>query len=381
MPNNPVIVIPGFIGSTLENYYAVEPQTTWGAWKLLETGLAGPDFRALALDADGKTDAALDVVNRASSLLAGPYSKLVLALRARRSAPVYVFPYDWRYSTAVSGRLLAAFVARVRDKMAAAQTGWRGKVDFVAHSLGGLVFRAFLGNSPAPGTVGQVVFITVPHLGSLDAAEAMIRGRSTLLDGRKELRKLARNLPSMYEILPTFGNAAQDESGAPLDLFRLESWQENVTANGGAGPEEHGFDVSQTRLDAASQQLAALRPATDVVEARDILTIYGEDPQTTLARVQVRAAPPYERWFDFENAQKGDGDGVVLTKSALLPGVSSIRLSQRDASIFGELDARLSFHGFVCTLDETQTIVNRFLDGQRGAASLLPLGLPRSRYS
>ncbi|HYQ30203.1 MAG TPA: hypothetical protein VER04_23395 [Polyangiaceae bacterium] len=380
MPNNPVVVVPGFVGSNLENYYEVEPRTTWGTWKLLETGLAGPDLRALALDADGKNDAALDVVNRASSLLTGPYAKLVSALRARRSAPVYVFPYDWRYSSAKSGKLLAAFVARVRDKMAAAETGWSGKIDFVAHSFGGLVFRAFLAESPPSGTVGQVVFVAVPHRGSLDAVEAMIRGHSTLLDGRKELRKLARNLPSVYEILPTFGNAAQDESGTALDLFKLENWQENVTATGSAGPEQNGFDVSQARLDAASLQLTALRPATDVVNARDVLTIYGEDPNTTLASVRVRPAPAYKRWFDFDQARKGDGDGVVLASSALLPGVASVRLSRQDASILGELEARLSFHGFLCALDETQTIVNRFLDGQRGASALLPLSLPRSRY-
>lgn len=381
MPNNPIIVIPGFLGSNLENYYAVEPQLTWGTWKLLETGLTGPDLRTLALDADGKTDAALDVVNRASSLLAGPYGKLVQSLRARRSAPVYVFPYDWRYSTAVTGQLLAHFVARVRSKMAAAQTGWDGKVDFVTHSFGGLVFRAFLASSPAPKTIGQVVFITVPHRGCLDAAEAMIRGRSTLLDGRKELRKLARNLPSVYEILPTFSNAARDQTGAALDLFKLDSWQDNVTASGSAGPEQNGFDVSQARLDAAKQQLASLRSATDVVAPRDILTIYGSGPHTTLAQVQVGPAQFHTRWFDFDNAQKGDGDGLVLTTSALLPGIASIRLIQADASIFGELEASFSFHGYICTLDETQSIVSRFLDGQRGAAALLPLSLPPSRYS
>lgn len=380
MPSNPVIVIPGFLGSNLENFYPVEPQNSWGTWKLVETSLTGPDLRTLALDADGNTDAALDVVNRASSLLAGAYAPLVRALRARRSAPVYVFPYDWRYSTAVTAKLLAAFVARVRDKMAAAQTGWRGKVDFVVHSFGGLVFRAFLGSNPAPETIGQAVFIAVPHMGLLDAAEAMIRGKSTLLDGRKELRKLARNLPSLYELLPTF-NAVQDDNGAALDLFQLASWQENVTAVGSAGPEQSGFDVSQPRLDAARHQLSNLRPATDVILPRDILTIYGSDPGTTLVGVRVHRTATHHRWFDFDNAQRGDGDGVVAAASALLSGVASIRLTLGDASIFGELTARLSFHGYICALDETQSIVSRFLEGQRGPSALLPLSLPASRYT
>ena len=56
-----------------------------------------------------------------------------------------------------------------------------------------------------PGTplpVNRVVFIATPHLGSVDAVESMIRGETVLFGGQKELRKLARTFPGVYELLP-----------------------------------------------------------------------------------------------------------------------------------------------------------------------------------
>jgi hypothetical protein len=380
MPN-PIIIVPGLLGSSLENFYRVEPEPTWSTLQSLATTLAGPDSFALALDRTGQVDAELEVTNRANGLISGAYERLATALRQRRRGPVYVFPYDWRLSMAESGAALGRFVERVQLKMAARYPGWAGPIDFVTHSFGGLVFRAFLARVAQPRTVGQVVFIAVPQRGCLDAAEAMIRGKSTLFGGRKEMRKLARSFPSLYELLPTFAGAALTPDGRELDLFDIHSWQENVTPLGEAGPELNGFDVEQLHLDQARQQRAALRNPTDLLRARDLLTIYAVQPGSTLERLTVRPERGLSRWFDFDVNPMGEGDGIVLPCSAILAGVPTIRLTSAEASLFSETNARLvSLHAFLATLDETQTIVARFLDGQRGARALLPLGLPLDRY-
>jgi hypothetical protein len=281
----------------------------------------------------------------------------------------------------VTGARLANFVTLIRKKMASVQTGWSGKVDFVTHSFGGLVFRAFLGvNSEAPDQVGQVVFMAVPQRGTLDAAEAMIRGK---FFENKELRKLARTFPSLYELLPTFERALIDSEGTALSPFDLKNWQENVTPNGVDGAEVNGFDVEQTHLDAASLQQKAWRNPTDVLPHGDMLTIYGSDPNSTLR--QVRAVPsPLQRltrWYDFDGAVRGNGDQIVPVESALLRGVASVRLSRDLASPIAESKARFaSFHAFIATLDETQTIVSRFLDGERAPNDLLPRNCGLDRY-
>src|SRR6202035_4230576 len=89
--------------------------------------------------------------------------------------------------------------------------GWDRRFDFACHSMGGLVFRQFLrqwrdshGGSSLP--VGRVAFIATPHKGSLEAVETLISGESPMLGGQKEMRKLARTFPAVYELLPLYKN-------------------------------------------------------------------------------------------------------------------------------------------------------------------------------
>jgi len=381
LPSNPTIIVPGLLGSTLENAYDLKPSPTWTESRLLEAALKGPDLFSLALDRSGTSDASLEVMTRANGLFLEAYERLASALRSRQQSPVYVFPYDWRYSTRVSGAQLAEFVARVRRKVATAFSGWNGKIDFVTHSLGGLVFRAFLAVNQAPEQIGQVVFITVPHRGSLAAAEVMIRGKGALFGGRAEMRKLARTFPSVYELLPTYPGAATLPGGHSVNFFDLKDWQENVTPDGPDGRELNGFDVEQGRLDAAWAQITALRNPTDVIAARDMLTIYATAPSSTLDRVSVGPGQGLQHWYDFDNAVLGDGDGVVMPSSAIWPGVPAIRITNKEASVLTEFTARVvSLHAFVATLDETQTIVSRFLAGRRSASELLPRNMPEDRF-
>jgi len=379
---NPVVIIPGVFGSSLENFFEVDPMSTWSEKTLVSAALDLFDPFSLALDPTGLVDASLHATVRANGLIASAYDGLVKALRTRRDAPVYVFPYDWRLSTAESGEALQRFVHGITLKMARVPR-WSGRIDFIAHSFGGLVFRRYLSlDTQASNRVGQVVMIAVPHRGVLDAAEAMIRGQSFLLAGRKELRKVARTFPSLYEILPTFPKAVTDAHGNDLSLFNLRNWQENVTPNGPDGAEANGFDVVQERLSAAQAQQASWRLPTDVVEARNLLTIYAGDPATTLVHVRQLTNGNISRWFDFEKATRGEGDGVVAEKSALLDGVASIRVSVSDASPLREFLARFgSLHAFMPVLDEVQSITSRFLDGARTAESLLPRSFQPDRYS
>jgi pimeloyl-ACP methyl ester carboxylesterase len=381
VPGNPTIIVPGLLGSTLENLYDLQPSPSWSQGQVINAAIAGPDSFSLALDRTGNFDASLQVVTRADGLLVSAYERLASALRSRQAGPVYVFPYDWRYSTAKTGAELAQFVARVRGKMAANFSGWNGKVDFVAHSLGGLVFRAFLATNPPPEQVGQVVFIAVPQRGCLEAAEAMIRGKGVLFGGRTEMRKLARTFPSLYELLPTFQGAAIAAGGGSVDFFDVRQWQENVTPDGPDGSEANGFDVEQSHLDAARKQIQTLRNPSDVVPVRDMLTLYATEPRSTLDRVNVRQQQGLERWYDFDNAKNAEGDGVVLPRSAILPRVPAIRITSQEASLITEFSARVvSLHAFIATLDETQTIVARFLAGRRSASELLPRNMPPDRY-
>lgn len=376
---NPTIIVPGIVGSSLENFYSIDPSATWSDVDAARLAILGADLDELALDPTARFDASTRVVTRADGVLPIAYASLVNVLRKRRELPVYVFPYDWRYSIEAAGSRLAQFATLVKDKVAAGSPrGWSGRIDFVCHSMGGLVFRAMLRSLGAVDGIGRVALVAVPHRGSLDALEAMVRGQTPLFGGRKEVRKLARTFPGMYELLPRFKNAIVDKKGKELDVFDVRNWQPNVTPHGPDGREKSGFDVEQAHLDAAKQVLGRLLdPVRAGLHADDLLTIYGSYSNSTL--VSVEAGPEPDRHYDFGAFARGEGDKVVPARSALLEGVPAVKLTWDDVSYFTETTAALNMHAFILTLDETKTIVSRFLAGENGT-DLLPRGLPPSRY-
>jgi hypothetical protein len=365
----PCVLVPGILGTSLENIYPVRPETTWSLWEAAEVELAGGvDIPELRLTDDGEADAADHVVTRAGWLLPVAYMAVVRALRGRLGAPVYVFPYDWRLPTAVNARRLARFVRGLRRKPMTGVPGWDGTVDFVAHSLGGLIVRGFLEAWTAlegtPPPVGRVAFVATAHRGSLDAVDAMVRGETLFLGGRKELRKLARTFPSVYELLPTYA-ALVDGSGADLDVFDAASWQSNVATS----PTD---PLRPAHLARARAYLAGL-PAP-----AGALCVFGNRPASTLRRL-VAQDRGGERWFDFAGAERGDGDEVVTVESARLPGAPAVEIAWQDVSYFALKARHVSMHAFLLTLDEVQTMVCRWLTGLDGVA-LLPRGTPASRY-
>jgi hypothetical protein len=394
MIKRPCVVVPGIQGSTLQNFYPIDPVTTWSAITVAESKFVAPDFNSLALTDSGLADRTSLVVTRPSALIELAYAPLVSGLQGRSGIPAYLFAYDWRYSIVESAGMLVRYVESLQRKSISEVKGWAGDFDFACHSLGGLVFRAFLAewrrlNPTKPLPVGKVAFIATPHKGSLDAASALITGETPLFGGQKAMRKLARTFPSVYELLPLPGNGVMwaERQGAEVDLFQESNWQRNTTAAvpplATAAPIAGGFDIEQPHLDAARQVLKALpMPTAFGLAVQNLLVIYGAKPGSTLESVAVGAPP--DNWYDFDNARKGVGDDVVLVGSAKLPGVTAVEIRPEDLSyIFHPIQrayAQADLHAFLPALDEVQTIVSSFFGGATGTA-LLPLNLQRSTPS
>jgi len=365
---NVTVVVPGIQGSSLEDIYPLEPTETWSTSTVVASRVFGPSLKSLSLAPSGKHDADLEVVGRSRGLLPIAYAPLVSRLRDTSELPVYVFAYDWRKSITVAAEALVVFVQQVVSKLTeSAANDWTGRVNFVCHSMGGLVLRAFLKRYPNPEHFGRMVFIAVPHRGSLDAVEMMVRGATVLLGGRKEMRKLARTLPGVYELLP-HGLPTEplvDPAGAKLDVFKIENWQENVTNL--TVKERSGYDVEKRHLDEAFDVLSKLPMPMDHHDAAEMLTIYGDVPDSTIKQIRRRT----DGEFDFST--KGDGDGVVPCDSALLKGIQSVRLTMDQVRYFTETLARFQLHPFMPILDEVQSITDAFL---KGRAALLPRNVP-----
>jgi len=310
----PCVIIPGIQGSALQNTYPLAPLTTWSTLTIVGEKFTPPAFDSLALDDAAQADRDEDeyVVTQPSQLLEIAYGPLASALQGRLDVPAYLFPYDWRYSIVQSAQALVQYVRRLKLKAMPSVKGWDGLFDFAVHSMGGLVLRAFLdvwqkSGAGTPLPVGQICFIATPHLGALDAAVALISGETPLFGGRKELRKLARTFPAVYELLPVFKNAIV-RGGAPLDIFNVNNWQKNTVD---PDVRNSGFDVEQVHLTAAKRVLDTLPLPTAPqfgIRSSDQFVIYGNKPNAVMVEVQV--GPDPDRWYNFKGATMGAGDDV-----------------------------------------------------------------------
>jgi hypothetical protein len=118
---DPVIVVPGFLGSFEKN----------GTWLL---------------------DPLLHV-----------YDDLVATFAANgyeKDKTLFEFPYDWRKSNVDTAELLKDKIEEVKAVCSCT------KVDIIAHSMGGLVTRQYIQSDYYQNDVDQVVFLATPHLGA-----------------------------------------------------------------------------------------------------------------------------------------------------------------------------------------------------------------------
>jgi Lecithin:cholesterol acyltransferase len=114
-------------------------------------------------------------------------------------ADVLVVPYDFRRSVADAACWLDRVVReRLDGEVASAQ---RQRVIVVAHSMGGLVARYWLGPGNGWPLCRALVTLGTPHRGAPKALQWLVNGSPVI---HEELLRVLRGWPSMYELLPRY---------------------------------------------------------------------------------------------------------------------------------------------------------------------------------
>ena len=208
-----VILLPGIMGSHL----AVDGRTIW--------------VDALRLARGGLGDLAYDD-NCQVSAVGLNHTYLPLITRLARNWDVHLFPFDWRADVRRSADSLDELVERLR-----AEHPKRG-VNFVAHSMGGLVVRAFVAKHRQRwvelaeidgASSGRLVMLGTPNRGSysipltLLGRELAVRGLAAI--DRKhtndEVGAIVAGFPGIYQMLP-FAEGVEDDNWN--DLYDRASW-------------------------------------------------------------------------------------------------------------------------------------------------------------
>lgn len=258
---NPVVVLPGYFGSKLADALD-KSRLLW----LDGHGLLNPEITLEALRLDvGDPNRVVPVGILDEVVILPPfwdpdvYKGLISFLRSNLELEVREFYYDWRKSLDLAADLLRNQIGRwLKDRPPGS------KVDLVAHSMGGLVARAYL-KKHGTGQVDRLVALGTPHKGLHETFRAIVQGAKVFTFPAARVKQVCRAFPSSYELLP---------SDAADDLFRL---------NGAAASPLQNDVWCQTPemkalLATAAAQVNTLLPASLPV---DSFLIYGTRTATT----------------------------------------------------------------------------------------------------
>lgn len=280
---NPVIVIPGILGSRLVDEET--GMTVWGAFRRdyadpgsdegarlialplssdlahdhnhhIETSVRSDGvLESLKVDLAGIPISIQAYAGILSTLGAGGYRDETLGLNSidygTDHFTCFQFDYDWRQDIPSNAARLKAFIDEKRADVQREYKEEYGienadvKFDIVAHSMGAILSRYFarfgasdldaipVGTVPWTGTkdVDRLILVAPPNAGSLEAMDQLLNGFNT---GRPVLpyyhQALIGSFPSVYQLLPRARHGAlvwDGDTDKPVkDLLDPNLWQE-----------------------------------------------------------------------------------------------------------------------------------------------------------
>ncbi len=219
----PLILIPGIGGSELK----VKQDTNWSetdghggifthnylkdekVWiNELEALKPGNDdyFDILRLNSDGQTSP--ENLEITGNILSRSYQSMInffVSNGYEMNKTLFIFPYDWRQDISTIDPLLDQKIDLVKS-----QTGSQ-KVDIIAHSMGGLIARAYIQDPQKALKVKSLVTLGTPNLGSVEYFKSIHYGSCVFVEigpfclsiNQNEVKDVLQNYISGYELLPS----------------------------------------------------------------------------------------------------------------------------------------------------------------------------------
>ena len=374
---NPVIVIPGVLGTQLRD--GPTGRVTWGAFlgdyadprkpdgaRLVSLPMA-PGVALRDLRDENAPDGVLESVR--VSVLGLPIEQQAyvgilrtLGVGGFRDQQLggaidygddhftcFQFDYDWRRDNVENAERLHRFILEkqeyVREELRARYGIEREELrfDIVAHSMGGLLARYYLrygdADLPADGSlppvswqgarhVERLVMVGTPNAGSLAGLRDLIDGTQLSFVLPRYSPTVIGTMPAIYQLLPrTRHGAVRSAEGERVDVFDPAVWRRYGW--GLAAPDD---DVLAALLPDAADAATRRRVASDHLEKvlaranqfHRALDVPATPPPTTAIHLFAGDASPtpglavIDADGEFEVFDYGPGDDTVLRSSAVM---------------------------------------------------------------
>lgn len=337
----PVIVLHGITGAFLRN----PSGEVWPREGETARSLSDDHLDVLRLRADGRTpfsttdpDYQISVDRAAGvgglidqvelcvlsacaglSQVYGPTFAHLQSTGYRQGVDLVPFAFDWRRDVTTNAGLLLAEIDRVRKRTGAA------KVNLLAHSQGGLVVRAALGDARAVGKVDRVATLGTPTLGAtqfLGVLDHQEPCQSTELFGgcvlnRARAQALVTNWPGALALLPSPGYFSAYRS--PVN---------RLVDDDGDGRVEGYLSPAAVRGELADRNLPLIDQATALHQRIDPWA--PADPAVRLTRFVGTGLGTIERVEEYMTEQCS---GALWWRSCSMVEASRLQLGNGDGTV------------------------------------------------
>ncbi|WP_158104086.1 esterase/lipase family protein [Amycolatopsis pretoriensis] len=338
-----VVVIPGIGGSILER----PDGKTWERTPAkLATTVIRPSYLGLDRFPEMKPTALITTFTALGSIVTSPgyegLSSLLTdnfrnvvthvhnpGLPIPRNVDVLLFPYDFRRSVTDAAQRLAAAVHEALGPDAP-----RRRVVVLAHSMGGLVARYWLGPLGGWPVCNALLTLGTPHRGAPKALEWLIRGPGVGPLRHLGVRNVLRGWPSMYELLPQYPAVWDTVAGREIELTTLprSSYADQFASMAAAGRQVHE-DIAKAWADIPPDRVPDVVPFFGRGHATPNLVTLGSSGRLVITKED----PPWRGNVGWA------GDGTVPTLSAIPRELGETRLIWRGtAERHGPLASTLS---------------------------------------
>ena len=324
-PPTPVVIIPGILGSKLQD--KTTKKIIWGEGSYFWNAASVlPNLERLEIKTPSDADRAeaIGLIDKIEWL--GPlwvdhyYDTLINFLKENGysdapgpSRTLYVFPYDWRRSNSETAQLFSSYIDKnLKDR----------KFDIIAHSMGGIVSRLFI-EKDNQLRVRKLIYLGTPFFGSMNTLATLSDGwnwfENELVGGRKVIQGVILSFPAFLELLPqyVYNNETccvlklRNGSRVALDVLDLSVWLDR-----GWLPAEYRYG---SKLEAFKAALINARrvnaivsvPAPNSVE-ETIIAASAHQAKIRLGMSEGSSEPTPDNWKFTEDL----GDGTVPVWSA-----------------------------------------------------------------